>query len=127
MRLQEQINKQNITVDHLASEILKLRGSGNKPDISQMKKALESKNKTIFDTLNVHQSCLDNILESLEKNREHLAGLKETIGVTSSTSKKQLESHRSDLNNVMTSIEDNCSNISKLNEDMSHDISHEIY
>jgi hypothetical protein len=72
IRLQEQINKQNMTIDHFAGEILKMKNSGNKVDLSQLKKATDSKHKIIFDTLNVQQSCLDSIRESLDKNSKQL-------------------------------------------------------
>ena len=118
MRLQEHINKQNTTIDHLASEVLKLKGSGNKPDLSQFKKVIESKNKTIFDTLNVQQSCLDSIGESLEKHSVHLAMLKDKLGVTSSACKNLSEEHKFDIDGVIASVDSNSTNISKLNENM---------
>jgi len=79
LRLQEEINRQKVNMDHMAKQLLEQQSNKNtqdypksksKDDFNSIKKLFEQKTKTIFDTINVQQTCLDQIIESISKNEK---------------------------------------------------------
>ncbi|KAL5272946.1 hypothetical protein ACHWQZ_G000952 [Mnemiopsis leidyi] len=85
LRLQEEMNKQKVNMEHLAKKLLEHQNnkdrqdqlrSKSKDDVNSIKKSFEDKTKTIFDTINVQQTCLDQITDSITKNERTVAKLK---------------------------------------------------
>jgi hypothetical protein len=71
----------------------------------------------------VQQSCLDSIGESLKRNRENIAELKDKIDKNSSTCKNLASANQSYFVNTTSSVEKNGANILELNRKMQASIS----
>ena len=116
LRLQEEMNRQKVNMDHLAKQLLDQQSNKNmqdqlksksKDDLNCMKKLFEQKTKTIFDTINVQQTCLDQITESISKNEKTVSKLRNKIESTVTSNQQAHDDHKAELRKMADAVRNN--------------------
>ena len=114
LRLQEDFNRQKVNMEHLAKKLLEQQNNKDrqdqlrskpKDDVNSIKKSFEDKTKTIFDTINVQQTCLDQITDSITKNEKTVAKLKNRIESTVTTNQKVHDQYKNELLVIRESLQ----------------------
>ena len=116
LRLQEEMNRQKVNMDHMAKQLLEQESNKNiqdqpksksKDDLNCMKKLFEQRTKTIFDTINVQQTCLDQITESISKNEKTVSKLRNKIESTVTSNQQAHDDHKAELRKMADTIRNN--------------------
>ena len=114
LRLQEEMNRQKVNMEHLAKKLLEQQNNKDrqdqlrskpKDDVNSIKKSFEEKTKTIFDTINVQQTCLDQITDSITKNEKTVAKLKNRIESTVTSNQKVQDQYKNELLVIRESLQ----------------------
>ncbi|KAL5255208.1 hypothetical protein ACHWQZ_G014597 [Mnemiopsis leidyi] len=114
--LQEEINRQKVNMDHMAKQLLEQQSNKNtqdhpksksKDDFNSIKKLFEQKTKTIFDTINVQQTCLDQIIESISKNEKMIYKLRNKVESTVTSNQQAHDDHKEELRKMADTMRNN--------------------
>ncbi|KAL5256102.1 hypothetical protein ACHWQZ_G011344 [Mnemiopsis leidyi] len=116
LRLQEEINRQKVNMDHMAKQLLEQQSNKNtqdypksksNDDFNSIKKLFEQKTKTIFDTINVQQTCLDQIIESISKNEKMIYKLRNKVESTVTSNQQAHDDHKEELRKMADTMRSN--------------------
>ncbi|KAL5266317.1 hypothetical protein ACHWQZ_G003666 [Mnemiopsis leidyi] len=127
LRLQEEMNKQKVNVEHLAKKLLEHQNnkdrqdqlrSKSKDDVNSVKKSFEDKTKTIFDTINVQQTCLDQITDSITKNERTVAKLKNRVESTETSNQKTHDQYKNELLVIRESLQNSEKNNAEIRKQL---------
>ncbi|KAL5247952.1 hypothetical protein ACHWQZ_G017202 [Mnemiopsis leidyi] len=127
LRLQEEMNKQKVNMEHLAKKLLEHQNnkdrqdqlrSKSKDDVNSIKKSFEDKTKTIFDTINVQQTCLDQITDSITKNERTVAKLKNRIESTETSNQKTHDQYKNELLVIRESLQNSEKNNAEIRKQL---------
>ena len=121
------MNKQKVNMEHLAKKLLEHQNnkdrqdqlrSKSKDDVNSIKKSFEDKTKTIFDTINVQQTCLDQITDSITKNERTVAKLKNRIESTETSNQKTHDQYKNELLVIRESLQNSEKNNAEIRKQL---------
>ena len=114
IKLQSEMKTQQTNIDFLAKELMDVKKYRSNEEANALKKLIDSKNKILLETLNIQQTNLDNITDSLSKNDKAVSKLRNRVESTMSSYQRTYEEHKNNLSELRNSLSADSDEVNEL-------------
>ena len=114
IKLQSEMKTQQTNLDFLAKELMDVKKYRSNEEANSLKKLIDGKNKVLLETLNIQQTNLDNITDSLSKNDKAVSKLRNKVESSINSYQRTHEEHKNNLAELSNSLSANSETINEL-------------